>query len=98
MNDTTPTPSIPPIDRWWDEFWHFYNGNPDLPLGVGIWCLFYGHILLLYNPSYLHGHLPYIVTWLLVKIVNLFLKDAEISLQSIYFYPLNGVLRITQLK
>jgi hypothetical protein len=46
MNDTTPTPSIPPIDRWWDEFWHFYNGNPDLPLGVGIWCLFYGLALL----------------------------------------------------
>ena len=46
MNGTTPTPTPLPVDRWWDEFWHFYNGNPNLPFGVGLWCFLYGMVAL----------------------------------------------------
>lgn len=38
------------------------------------------------------------MTWIIVKIANLFLKDAELSIKCIYFYPLNGVIRICKLK
>ena len=48
--------------------------------------------------DYLNRQLPVIFTWIIVKIVNLFLKDQELSIHCIYFYPLNGILRLTRVK
>lgn len=33
-----------------------------------------------------------------MKLVNLFLRDAELNIKYIYFYPLNGVIRLCQVK
>lgn len=104
------TPQPTPFVNWWDVFESFYFGEKKLPLGVTLWCLLYGIAILvvIYFISFycffgfvlgnLHSYLPSIMTWIIVKIANLFLKDAELSIKCIYFYPLDGVIRICKLK
>ena len=43
-------------------------------------------------------YLPGFLTWIFVKLVNLFLRDAELNIKYIYFYPLNGAIRLCQVK
>lgn len=56
------------------------------------------HILCVFCIGDLHVDLPFFLTWIITKIINLFLRDAELSIGSILLYPLDGVIRIKGIK
>ena len=47
MNSTSPTPSIGPVNDWFDKFMEFYQENEDFPIDLVFTAIFYGLSLLL---------------------------------------------------